>query len=615
MHLRYRCSLFYMIAMIFVLALHVPLVWGQSVPEAKVYTLDAENKAVQAVSLPSGKVSESIKLEQTPSMLLLNPDGSRLLVFEYSNKDRSGEWRATGSLISRFKKPNSLSIFNTQDMKLIARLEDVGWNAIAHPYFLWPQAEISAAWDASGRFLTILAWGYNKKNVEIVQLDIANARIAGRRLLSCRPGEVNPLLQISNNMAAVLYGKRAFKNNTNATHTLVLVNLTNLADSKEVSLPGIPRNLASSPDGNYVYVLADDGMRIKDPGKSHLHVVSTAQGAHLSSIDGGFSLDGAVTDYSGGRTLISRLGKTGISTVFAFQQDQKKAEIEIPDVIMQMCMAPKTRRLYVLCYNSVQVIDLETLKLVGIIPTPHRNRGVWDSGSRERPPSSLAFDSTESIGILGYEGDDESSVLDLKNLKVKGTIDLISGLKAFGGRMLVAAAMGAIGGVGSAATGAPVMVYVPNTPSPQYSSAIVDPSNQFVYIMRLARVYVADLTTFKKVASITIPFTANYGFVPPPVPGRKPLLFVVGSHIGFTSKGSYRMEVIDMTTKEKFPDQNWLGHCLYTSDGKYAVNYDSENIYLLDGTTLSNVMTIKGFKELRQILLATQGEPAVAVKQ
>ena len=84
-------------------------------------------------------------------------------------------------------------------------------------------------------------------------------------------------------------------------------------------------------------------------------------------------------------------------------------------------------------------------------------------------------------------------------------------------------------------------------------------------------------------------------------------MFVVGLNIG---RGTYRMDVVDMATKDRVLDQKWLGHCLYTSDNKYAVNFDSESVYLLDASTLSNVKTVSGFKELRQLLLAPQTESA-----
>jgi hypothetical protein len=123
-------------------------------------------------------------------------------------------------------------------------------------------------------------------------------------------------------------------------------------------------------------------------------------------------------------------------------------------------------------------------------------------------------------------------------------------------------------------------------------------------------VFVVDLKTFKKVARITLPFNSHYGFLSPSLPGQKPLLFVVGSHIGFTNKGSYRMEVVDMSTREKLLDQKWQGHCLYTPDHKYAVNFDSDNVYLLDGGNLSTIKTVGGFKEPRQIMLASPQAPA-----
>jgi DNA-binding beta-propeller fold protein YncE len=593
-----------LMATFFILTVRAPQVRAETSVEFKTYVMDAENKTVKSIAFPSGNIAEFPKFENTPNLLVLSPDGSRLLVFEYSKQERLSELRAKGQPIIRFGKPNSLNIFNTADMKLVAKIEEAGWNAVAHPAYVWPQAEISAAWDPSGKILTILAWGVKDKSPEIVQVDIARGAIAARKTLACKPGEVNPMLQISGDTAAILYGKRIRDKKTPAAHKLLLVNLGNLESSKEISLPGIPRDLTRSPEGDVLFVMTDDGNKLKEPGQAHLHIISVAQGSLLQSIDGGFELIDAQIDNAGGLTFITRIGKDGKSTLFAFQKDKKKAEIEIPDVIRQSEIAPKTKRLFLLCYNSVHVIDLETLKEAGSISAPHRERGVWESGNRDRPPSSLAFDSTENTGILGYSGDDELSVLDLKEFKVKGTIDLVSGLKAFAGRMLVAGVTGAIGGIGSAATGAPVFVWVPAGPSAKYITSLVDPTDQYAFIMLLARVFVVDLKTYKKVASITLNFNSSYGYVPPQPEGKVPLLFVVGSHMGFTSKFTYRMDVVNMATKEKLPDQKWLGHCLYSPDGKYAVNYDEENFYLLDGANLSNVKTIGGFKELRQILMA-----------
>jgi|GEM_PF-2691560 len=397
MHFGSRPLLFSLIALSF--ALHAALVWAQAPAELKAYVMDTDKKTARSVSLPAGTVLESPKMDKTPALMVLSPDGSRLLVFERATGYRHRDERLDGVLMLTVGQPNSLSIFDTRDMKLVARLDKVGWNAVAHPSTRWPQGEINAAWDGSGKFLTILAWGKKGENPEIVQLDVAKASIAGRLPLPCKTNEVDAMLHISGDTAAVLYGKRDKEGKTNATHTLVLVNLTNLADSKEISLPGIPRNLARSPDGDRLFILADDGGRIKENGQAHLHVVSTANRSLLQTVDGGFVLADALADQTSGLTLRARVEKTGKSILFAFQRDQKKAEIEIPDVALESKLASKTKRLYVLCYNSVQVIDLEALKLMGSIATPHRTRGFWESGSSNRPPSTLAFDSTESVGV------------------------------------------------------------------------------------------------------------------------------------------------------------------------------------------------------------------------
>lgn len=587
------------------LALQSPGTARAASSEFRTYIMDSENRIIRMVSFPSGAVDAFPKLERSPSLMVLSPDGSRLLAFEKPGKSGSADDRHKGSRIYRFGKPHSLSIFDTSQRKLIAQFEDVGWNAVAHPVLVSQAAEISAAWDSSGKMLTLLAWGKKDKNPEIVQIDISKAAVVGRRTLACAIGEVDPLIQISPDTAAVLYGKRSRESNAVAGHKLLLINLKSLSDSREVSLPGIPRDLADSSDGDHVYVLSDDGNKIDQPGQSHLHVVSTQQGSLLRSMDGGFALVDAWTDRATGLTWIARNGQTGQSTLFAFQRDAIKAQIEIPDVILQLNWAPKSNRLYVLCYDSVQVVDLETQKLAGSIQTPHRKRGIWEKGSWNRPPSSLAFDSVENIGVLEFSGDDEMSVLDLRNFRVKGTIDLISGTKAFASAMMIAAATGAVAGAGSAIAGVPVAtVFVPNRPFAKYASCVVDPSDQCVYIARLARVYIADLKTYKEIAHISLGFNAWYAFLSNPIQDRKPLLFIAGSRTGFNSRSSFRIEVVDTAGKTKLPDQEWRGHCLYSPDGKYAVNFDSENLYLLDASNLSIMKTVGGYRDLLQILLA-----------
>jgi DNA-binding beta-propeller fold protein YncE len=583
----------------FILWFGVQLVKAQTAPELKTYVMDIDKKEVQALSMPSGNVLASAKMDKDPSLMLLSPDKTRLLVFQYSKKAHASVRRYSGVPILRFGAPTSLTIFDA-GLKLMAKLEDVGWNAVAHVLFYWPKGEINAAWDSSGKRLTILAWGSKDKSPELVQLDVEKAAIVGRRPIACQAGEVSSLVQVSNDVATIFYAKLE-KKKTAAAHTLAVIDLKNLDGTKEVSLSGTPREITGSPDGNYVYDLADDGPKITENGQAHTHILSIAGSASVQNIDGGFFHSETLSDPKSGLTFILRMGKKGTSTIFVFQGQTKKAEFEIPDVPLKARLASKTGRVYVLCYDSVQVIDIETLKLIGSIPAKHRTRGVWESGKKNRPPSDLAFNSNESIGILAFSGDDELTVLDLKELKTKEMIDLESGLSAFGKQMAVAAIMGAVGGVGGSFTGM-YTVYVPAGSAPLTAEFTIDPTDQYLFILRAARVQVVDLNTYKKVSNISLSYNSQYLFFPPPQ-AKNSIFFVTGTHIGMTSKGSYRMDVVNMATREKVLEQEWRDQCQYTPDGKYAVNYDAENIYLLDGSTFSKIKTVGGYKDIRQIII------------
>ena len=65
---------------------HSPGMTGAASPEFKTYIMDSENKIIRSVSLPSGTVEEFPKLERSPSLMVLSPNGSRLLAFEYAGK-------------------------------------------------------------------------------------------------------------------------------------------------------------------------------------------------------------------------------------------------------------------------------------------------------------------------------------------------------------------------------------------------------------------------------------------------------------------------------------------------------------------------------------------------
>jgi hypothetical protein len=295
----------------------------------------------------------------------------------------------------------------------------------------------------------------------------------------------------------------------------------------------------------------------------------------------------------------------------------------LPDIPISLELAPKTKRLYVLCYDSVQVVDLETLQNAGSIATPHRKTGIWESNSlADAPPSALAFDSIENRGFLSYRGDDELSVLDLKKLKPTAIIDWVSGWKNFGKATLAAAAMGVV----NAGVGAGYLPYNSSysdisyayPKSKSYSSMAVDPKDRFLYVLGDSHIDVIDIATNRIITGISFPFfDMSFQFINGEI---NPILLVhglaaetVGAKSFFTSDpvwGSSKdvptVWPIDTGANKKLFDDNWESECFFTSDNRYAIRWDKSNIFCQSALTFSPIKSIGGFKRITQLLIAPQ---------
>ena len=244
------------------------------------------------------------------------------------------------------------------------------------------------------------------------------------------------------------------------------------------------------------------------------------------------------------------------------------------------------------CPDTVEVFDLESLKALDSIATPHKKNAL---------PRELAFDSQEKRGFLSYSGDDRISLLDLLELKMTGSIDMVSSWSTFAAGLASAAIAGAAGGVASGVTGAPVFVPLTSFPSsPAVSTMVVDSDDEILHVLGLSEVFFIDLLANKKVGTLTLksitPVSAR--FLP------NGLLAVNGvGPVGMLAV-TPKMVLVNSKTRKLAAEQHWFGEGQYSADKLVAVNYDSDNVYCMDAGTMSILKTIKGFKELRQMVLA-----------
>lgn len=591
-----KCGILYIILMIGACFCGLNQLIAQEKDGSYAYVLDRKMKVVQKISFSSESLLDSHKMEIEPSYMMLTPNKSKLIVFDSCKKEggrtnRKNDPRYEKPNLYRCKNPNTIRILDAGNLELLAKIDNVGFNLVAHQVIQRSYGQhdlgetIDAFWDGSGNILTALAWGKKGKPAEIIQLDVEKGQINGRLPLKTETWFVGGFTKLSDDTAALYSSWRwTDKAKTAMEHTLWIVDLKDLTKSKEMTLPGRPRFLWAAPNKQTAYELADYAGMDTKTAQAHLHILSVDRRSVIKNINEGRSFADVWVDPKSGLSYITRFDDSQYSTLCVFDGEIKKAEVKIPDIALGIVAASLKKKLHIICADSVQIINSETFELVGGISTPRRNRGFWEKGEKNRLPSGLALNSDESIGVLGYSGDDEFSVLDLDALKVRGIIDLESGLKSFGKTLGKAAAAGALGYVGDFRSMSSTTGY------------LIDPSDKQVHILRGGDLYSVDLDTYRVVGKRDIGLYGLYIYVSSNDSGREHLYVV-------NPLNYYQVAILDINTMEKAVEQKWRGPIQQSSDGKYAVSHDKESVYLLDGPHFKTERTISGFKDVRQVIV------------
>jgi hypothetical protein len=596
-----------LVAILAGLTLQPGVLISQDAAMPSLIALDPDSRVVKSVRLTDGNVVTSARFEKIPDSMVLSPDGTRLVVFhepsffgETWTKDVDTEARADGTAIRRPKEPHSASIIDTREMTLVGRIDDVGWNASAiRPWvFTQPMHLIyglhegpTGAWSEDGKRYTLLAWGRRENPPELVQIDVPGARVAARLPLACGTAQVHPLLEVTPGKVAGLL----------CSGTLMLVDLTDLSASKPVRIPGSPWSVFPSPEGQLLYVLAVAGDRIWS-----VHAISPVSKAVSSSWPVGSGITKPILDFGRGRWLVGGIAAgSRTSGLFEIRNGGVKRVADFSDEVGSLQLT-KTR-LYALGRNSVQVLDADSFRPVGIVQTPARKTGEFETVSGAfAPPALLALDPNEARGFLSYRSDDELSVLDLKTFKITTTLDLVSGWKNFLVSLAASAVVSAnaqirwtsMGMPGPAPPSAMMVAY-----SADYSTLAVDPTGKTLSVLDAKKLEIIDLATNRK-RSVNLAFEPGYfEFVPV---GENQTIVVHGRK---GSKDSVRASRLDWEPKDILIDTvtgktliGPSGQCFYFPDRRVLVQHDSENVLVRDPSTLAVVRKVTGFKRIRQVL-------------
>jgi DNA-binding beta-propeller fold protein YncE len=585
-----------------------------------VYVLDQGRKTVHAASFDTGLLASSPVLPEQPGYAALAPDGHTLLVFTkppLSLMTGATDQRGDGRFFIRPKATNAVSIIDTRTMTVRATLDGIGWNATPieaaygqtlnggskqaqAPPTLW------GAWDSSGQRFTVVCLGKNDQPAEAVQIEVSSASITGRLRLADGINDVGAYTPLTvGESAAVLL-----------SNSLVLINLHDVSASRVIPVRGSSTRWALSPKEDVLY-LHSSGSGLQVISLKTLAVTKTLPVPVVTGI--------ANDDERNQTVFVGRTKSAPVLMVFRGEEqvelpgsDANRNMLPLADFPLALRVAPKTRRLYVLCYDSVQVIDSETFSVVGSIASPHRTTGLNEQNGRSpAPPSLLALDSTEQRGFLSYFQDDEISVLDLKALKAVGEIDVVSGLGNFARTMALAAAAGAAQGAGAASLGIPLRdmppVAIPELPPARYSRMLVGPNDRFLYVLDANRLRVIDTATGAKLSdlSVRLPRISSFEFrrgVP------DSFLLVHGytfsdSLLSLTAARSVpKVAVFDTRTNERLKGTDIGSEAVFTPDGRFAIHFDDHTVYCSDAENWNTLKTIAGFKRITQVAVSGSDE-------
>jgi DNA-binding beta-propeller fold protein YncE len=544
--------------------------------EDRALVLDGKGQALLAVDLRTGAVTQRASIAGTPLLVLRSGDGARLAVLD------PGPYKQTWCCRLQPKGPMIATLLDGATLAQTASVE-LGWGAPSLGAFGSPALRAFSMPSPDGRRVTVLVAGYHSKKPEetlpreLVTLDIVSGQIEGRIALD---RSVDAMWGAAEGKTVVLFAAAVKSKEAALPAELLFVDLAQRAVTQRIQLNGAPTQSLMAPSGRWLYLL-DPGRPSNKKEKNvngEVTVVSIAERQVAARLDAGSKPRALVADEDRELVLVPSdgppvdKGQTRVGELRAFSGAQQTAVITVAEE--PHLLRINGMRAYLFGKRAVSVVELDGLRSL-----PEFALDDADNANE------LVFSKDGKRGFVQYQGSSRLSILDLDAPRLVGSVTTGRGgvkfAKALGSIALSAAATTASYYQGRSVAMTQHQrwftynIYNFGVAAPQ-SSVVVRPDGKFAYALNTQTndVTVVDVAT----ASVVSKEAAK---------GRALALLPGGSKIAVLGKDEMRL--FDTETQLpseplRFEDATGVS-LVFTKDGRTAVAYGGQGLYLLDAAT------------------------------
>ena len=481
-------------------------------PTVRAVFIQSGSKVVRALSLQTGATQASAELETVPDDIYASPDGSRIVI----------------QSLSFFGLVRNLHLLDSRTLATVA-IVPIGGD-VADKGF----------WSLDSKRLTLLV-SRNKSSHELVQIATSDGKTVAR--LPVPPASSIPSWELFQPGKLVLLAYEGSGRGPSPYH-LALVDLQDLSATRQLTLPGDREDLSPwkdvsvLPDRNLLYLVGLTADRKDYHGA--LRIVSLNPLSLIKTVKEAGSYTSSVIDNVTKHVLVGATGDKGNeSYLLDYDGAEEKHRLKLSDMPRYIVLPQESRRAYVVCFDSIQVVDLDAFVPIGAIPLGGIRKG--------RKPSQVLQD---DMFVLA-KGEEKGYLLPLAPSPTLDRIWKVD-LRSFA----LVNSLPFKGGITMA-------IVNPGPP------VLFGNNGKTLYVLGSGRVHAIDEATFSESGSPEVSWADSLGTL---VPDHTPPLLL-------TSKaGIQRLEceMFDVADNKKILDGRSHFDLKFIKEGRYALEWDEQ---------------------------------------